>query len=392
MNGFKKNLPFPLVRQWLGKGFILSILIQLSACQPPDPVTQKEPEQPTKEELDSRLTLNNATLEQADAKGQTLWKIQVNKANYSKDKKTAQLENVKGNLYQDGKVVLYVSANKGLIQDDGKKIFLRENITATDPRNGAVIRGDEVEWRPNENILMIRQNLKGTHAKLQASASEGRYYTKQQRLELIGNILATTKEPALQLKTNHLSWDMKNQFLTGDQPLTVVRFKNQTITDQISAKSVLVNLKESVATLQNDIQYKSFDPPIQITSNQISWNYKNRLIAANNPVQIYQYKDQITVTGNRANVDLNQKMTILSEGVRSINQAKPAQLYSNQLAWNMATHMVEASGNVIYEQAEPKMNFTGEKATGIIKDNSLILNGNNNDRVVTEIYPEGKKQ
>lgn len=392
MNRFKNLLPFRQANLWLGKGFILYLLIHLSACQPPEPVTQKEAKPPTREELDSRLTLNNATLEQANAQGQTLWKIQVNKANYSKDKKTAQLEKVKGNLYQDGKVVLHISSDKGLIQEDGKKIFLNENITATDPRNGVVIRGDEVEWRPQENVFMIRKNLRGTHAKLQASAKEGRYYTKQQRFELVGDILATVKEPALQLKTSFLAWDIKNQFISGDQPLTIVRFKDKTITDEISAKAVLANLKDGVATLQNDVQYKSFDPPVQIATNQISWNYKARLLAANSPVKIFQYKENITVTGNRANVDLNQKMTILSEGVQSINQSQPSKLYSNQLAWNMDSQMVEASGNVIYEQEQPKMNFTGERAVGIIKDNSLFLNGNTSDRVVTEIYPEEKKQ
>lgn len=392
MNRFKNLLPFRQANLWLGKGFILYLLIHLSACQPPEPVAQKEAKPPTREELDSRLTLNNATLEQANAQGQTLWKIQVNKATYSKDKKTAQLEKVKGNLYQDGKVVLHISSDKGLIQEDGKKIFLRENITGTDPRNGVVIRGDEVEWHPQENVFMIRKNLRGTHAKLQASAKEGRYYTQQQRLELVGDILATVKEPALQLKTSFLSWDIKNQFISGDQPLTIVRFKDKTITDQISAKAVLANLKDGVATLQNDVQYKSFDPPVQIATNQISWNYKARLLAANSPVKIFQYKENITVTGNRANVDLNQKMTILSEGVQSINQSQPSKLYSNQLAWNMDSQMVEASGNVIYEQEQPKMNFTGERAVGIIKDNSLILNGNTSDRVVTEIYPEEKKQ
>lgn len=391
MNWSNKILPFRQANHWLGKGIIFFFLIHISACQPPDPVSEKDTEQPTQEELDSRLTLNNATLEQSDAKGKTLWKIQVNKANYSKDKKVAQLEKVKGNLYQDGKIVLYISSNKGLIEDDGKKIFLRENIIATDPRNGAVIRGDEVEWRPQENVLMIRKNLQGTHVKLEASAKEGKYYTKQQRLELIGDILATVKEPALQLKTNHLSWDIKNQFITADQPLNIIRFKDKTITDQLSAKTAMVNLKDSIATLQNDVQYKSFDPPVQIAGNQVSWNYKDRLIGASTPVKIFQYKDKITVTGNRANVDLNNKMTILSEGVQSINQSNPSKLYSNQLAWNMDTQMVEASGNVIYEQAEPKMNFTGEKAIGVIKDNNLVLNGNNNDRVVTEIYPEEKK-
>jgi lipopolysaccharide assembly outer membrane protein LptD (OstA) len=180
--------------------------------------------------------------------------------------------------------------------------------------------------------------------------------------------------------------------VTGDRPINIVRFKEKTITDQLTAQKGRVNLKDTVATLQENVQYKSFEPPVQIATHQVTWNYQARSIAANNPVEIHQYQDKITVTGNRAFVDLDRKTTLLSDGVQGINQSKPSKLYSNQLTWNMATQQVEATGNVIYEQAEPKMNFTGEKAIGVIKDNSLVLNGNSSDRVVTEIFPEEPKK
>jgi lipopolysaccharide export system protein LptA len=59
----------------------------------------------------------------------------------------------------------------------------------------------------------------------------------------------------------------------------------------------------------------------------------------------------------------------------------------------MITRIVEAQGNVIYEQVKPtKFNFTGDKAVGSLKENKLVVTGNNQDRVVTEIFPDRKKQ
>ena len=129
----------------------------------------------------TNLSLNNATLEQSNAEGVLLWKIQVDEAQYSPDRKKANLTAVKGNIFQDGEIVLQVKADRGEIYRDGSEIFLKENIVAVDPRNKAVLRSNEVEWRPKESLLIVRQNLKGSHPQLEAAAKEGKYNTREQK-------------------------------------------------------------------------------------------------------------------------------------------------------------------------------------------------------------------
>jgi hypothetical protein len=47
---------------------------------------------------------------------------------------------------------------------------------------------------------------------------------------------------------------------------------------------------------------------------------------------------------------------------------------------------------VIYQQSKsPKFNLTGERAIGILQNNSVIVTSDKKDRVVTEIYPEPKQ-
>ncbi|GBF53205.1 homoserine dehydrogenase [Microcystis sp. 0824] len=103
--------------------------------------------------------------------------------------------------------------------------------------------------------------------------------------------------------------------------------------------------------------------------------------------EIFQYQDQITITGNRVVVELGNRIAYLKDGVKGINQKTGAQLYSQILTWKMSEKIVEAEGNIIYEQQEPKFNLTGDKAIGTLEDNNIVVTSSSPDRVVTEIYP-----
>lgn len=375
------------------KVIILLLLLFTTACQQKN-ADNKSSETKTEDkssiDLESRLLLNNATLEQSNAEGKTLWRIQVKKAVYSRDQEIAQLEKVKGNIYHDGKIVLYISADKGEVYKEGEEIFLKENIVATDPRNGAVIRSQEVEWRPKDNLLIIRKELKGTHAQLEASAREGKYKTTEQKLELIGDILATAREPRLQLKAQHLTWTIPTQKVISDRPLQAIRYDDKTkaITDQIVTDRAQVNLKDKTITLLQNIEFKSLEPPLQIASNQIVWNFLNRIVTSDNPIRLVDTKNQVSITGNRAQVDLKKKVAHLYNGVQGVNDRTQAKLYAQDLNWNIPTQIVSATGNVIYEQINPVFNLTGDRAVGTLRDNSIVVTSNSPTRVVTEIYPE----
>jgi LPS export ABC transporter protein LptC len=373
-------------------GFLIALLLGLCACQQQDN-SGKQLEQINKDagklsKLESRLLLNNAVLEQANAKGQTTWKIKVERAVYSPDKKTAQLEKITGNLFQDGKIVLQVSAAKGEVQKDAEEIILKDQIVVTDPRNKATFRSQEIEWHPREDVLIVRQNLAGTHPNLEATANEGRYYTRKQRLELIGNIIATSKKPRLQMKTEHLFWEIPQKRVISDRRLQMVRYEGKTITDQVVANRAEVDLSAKTALLRQNIEFKSIEPPVQMAAHSALWNYQDRLVTSEQPVKLVHYQDRVTLTGNRMHIDLKKKIAYLQGGVQGINDRSQAKLYANELTWKLSTQTIQATGNVIYEQqTKPKFNLTGEKAEGTLKDNKIVVTSNNRDRVVTEIFP-----
>ncbi|MGB5770662.1 MAG: LPS export ABC transporter periplasmic protein LptC [Crocosphaera sp.] len=373
----------------LVKGGMLLLLLSLVACQSGKQASQNlETSGETRDE--TSLSLENATLEQSNADGEILWKIQVDEAKYSPDRKKADLTAVKGNIFQDGKVVLQVKADKGEIQRDGAEIFLKDNVVAVDPRNKAVIRSGEVEWQPQESLLIVRKNLRGSHPQLEASANEGKYNTRQQKLELTGKIKATSEEKRLQLKTEHLIWDIPKQTVFGDRLLNVVRFQDKIITDRLVANRATVRLDKKQIIVKENIEYKSIKPPLQVATNEILWHYQSRQVYSNQPVQLIQYQDNVTVTGNEAHIDLENNMAYLKGGVQGLSQNNDSKLYANNLTWNMVAQTIEAVGNVIYEQNQnPKFNLTGEKAVGTLVDNNIVVtNSDRQQRVVTEIFPD----
>jgi hypothetical protein len=65
-------------------------------------------------------------------------------------------------------------------------------------------------------------------------------------------------------------------------------------------------------------------------------------------------------------------------------------LTSNQLTWYLDKKLLEAQGNVVYRQIEPKLTFQGETAVGNLETENIVVKGGNSTggRVVTEIIPQ----
>jgi LPS export ABC transporter protein LptC len=372
---------------WILTVGVLFLLSAITSCQGNNqPQSNPDNSQQEVANAESKLILNNATLEQSNAKGEMLWKIQVDEAAYSPDRKKAQLTAVKGNIFQDGKIVLRIKADQGEIARDGQEIYLKENIVAVDPRNNAVMQSDEVEWIPQESVLMIRKNLRGSHPQLTASAKEGKYYATKQKLEFIGNIIAVSKKPRMQLKTEHLLWKIPEQKVIGDRLLNIVHFQDKIITDKLVANYAEVHLNIKQVIVKNNIEFKSIKPPIQVATNEFIWKYEARQLTSSKPVKLIHYQQGVIITGNQAEVDLTNSIAYLRGGVKGNSTANAAKLYSNNLTWNVNTQIIEALGNVIYQQTDPDFNLTGEKAVGTIHDNKIVVSGNARDRVVTEIF------
>ena len=357
------------------------LIVGIFGCQTPTPVADNF----RASRLDTRLVLNNAILEQSNKQENTVWKIKADSIVYSQDKQTATLDRVVGNLWENGAIIFQVSAKTGEIKNNGNIILLNEEIIASDPRNDSTIDSNAVEWRPQENLLLIKESLNGTHRDLEVTATGGKYFTDRQSLELEGDVVATKGDPSLQLTSDRLVWDIAGNKLQSPGAVEIVRYDKESVTDKLVANRAEVNLSEDRAILNQNVELITSKPKLQAATDSFIWNYQQRIGSSDRPIQILDRDRQISLTGNKGEINLPQRIAKLQDGVRGINQQKGSELYARQLIWNIDTERVEATGNVMYEQSDPQLRLTGETAVGTLGDNNIVVTSEGKKQVTSTI-------
>ncbi|MBE9005506.1 LPS export ABC transporter periplasmic protein LptC [Fortiea sp. LEGE XX443] len=377
---------------WYYLPLTLLLMINLVACGSKSPTGSNQNNQDSSTaDSDSNLTFFDVSLEQADEVGRPLWKVKAKQARYTKEKQIGQAESPYGELYQDGKIVYQIKADQADIEQDGKRLFLKGKVFATDPNNGVVLQGNELEWRPQEDLLIVRNQINGQHKQLQAVAQEARVKTREQVADFFGKVVANSTDPQLQIRTEHLLWQIKQEKLIGDRPLQIDRYKNKQITDRGRGNSAEVNLKTKIATIKKKAQVELLEPPVQILSDSMIWNMNTENVQTNSPVRVFNRAENLTVTGNRAEMKIPQKTVYLVGNVNAIGQRRQS-LKSQTLTWFLDKKLLEAQGNVVYRQVDPPLTFNGDTAVGNLQtENIVVSGGKSGGRVVTEIIPESPK-
>ncbi|NJR39970.1 MAG: LPS export ABC transporter periplasmic protein LptC [Leptolyngbyaceae cyanobacterium CSU_1_4] len=132
---------------------------------------------------------------------------------------------------------------------------------ATDARSGAVLRGEEMEWRPKRDTLMIRKNLRGTHPQLKMSADQATVFNRQRRVELMGNVVAIATDPALQMQGEKLVWKMEKKTITSVLPIQIQRLKGNQVTDNATSEKADVDLATKIVRLKQNARLILSAPP-----------------------------------------------------------------------------------------------------------------------------------
>lgn len=340
-------------------------------------------------EVEEGLVLYNAVLEQSDAKGNLLWRLSTKKAIYTQDKESAILEDLTGNLYENGEIILKVSAERGEVKNEGKEIYLYDDILALDTRNKAEFKGDTLVWKPEENVMLLmgEEGITANHPKLVVKAREAKYNTASQLLELEKDILATTINPSLQLKTQHLYWQIPENKIIGNSLLDIVRYdENKKVTDKLKSNQAEIDLEANIAIINGNIEYQSLEPPLQAATDKITWYYLDRKMRSNAPTKLVQPEDDMTLTANNVDFDLAENLVYLQGGIYGQAVKNEVEIYSDNLVWNLDNQEITADGNVFYKQINPDFNLRGMRAIGRLQDKQITVKGNQDNPVKTIIY------
>lgn len=359
------------------------------------PLAPPPPPEAPEEEVETGLTLQNVTLEQPDDNGNPLWRVKAEEATYSPDRSIATFTRPDGELFQDGEVIYNVTADSGEMRDNGNTIILRGNIVAKGVQNGAILRGQEMEWRPQDDILVLRQDVTGSHPQLRATAEEFRVFNRENRMELQGNVVANTvvndpqTEPWLKLQAQELLWSWEEERINSPAPLRIEQFKDTTITEVVQGQQGQVSLADQVATLQGSVTMQFLTLPLSVSSEALEWRVKEEQINLNQPLTVVRPTESLVVTARQGTMNLAEEVITVRQDVVAVRQQPQSRLTTDRLTWTIVSQTLLAEGRVSYQQANPALTLNGSRGVGRLQEGIFTVDGgaNNDGQVVTEIVP-----
>jgi LPS export ABC transporter protein LptC len=370
------------VHRWV-RILLLTVTVAIGGCQLPKP--QPEPK-PTA--VEAKLSLDNLSFEQVSKDGKPLWKVRAQHGVYTPDRKLAKVTNLDGDFYQDGQIVLHVTAKSGEVEQEGEKVILRGDVVTKETRNKLIVIGQEVEWQPKADLLTIRDRVQANLPKFQVNANEGKYLTRTQQMDLSGKITAFSSDPRLAMQTTHIIWRIKDQKVIGDRPTQIQRYRANQITDRVTTNSFSSALDLQVVNLQGQVQLNSTKPVLQVTGESFSWNLEQELVSADRPLTIIDPQEAATFQANRGDLDLKRSIATLTGNATGITTRNQAKLNADQLIWQITSQQIVGTGNVVYQQINPLIKFTGTRGVGKLQDQSIVVSSDGKKRVQTEFIPK----
>ncbi len=337
--------------------------------------------------FDNSLSFNNVILEQADDAGKLLWKIKAAQASYSKDQKNAAVKKPEGEFFQDGKAVFKLIAEQAEVIQDGKSIQVKGQIVATDLRDGTILKGNEIEWKPAEDLLVVRNKFTGTQKTMTIAGDEGKFLSRKREADITGKVVTLdAKDQNLKVQTTQLKWFLDKQVIIADKPLQIDRTPKDKPADKATADKGNVDFKAKVAKLSQNAKVFSGAQNVNMTGNELVWETDKQQISSPQPLTIVG--PQINLAANTGRLDLPKQQAFLNGNVHGTapNQAAIA---ADAVTWNLTTQAFTANGNVTYHQPSPLVNLVGTQASGTMLDQQVTVTGGpeGDNRVVTEIVP-----
>ncbi|MDE5073841.1 MAG: LPS export ABC transporter periplasmic protein LptC, partial [Trichodesmium sp. St5_bin8] len=283
------------------------------------------------EAIESDLTLNDVTLEEASEAGEMLWRVKSKRASYVKNQELVRVTKPEGELFRDGRLAYKITALQGEVYQDGDKILLIEEIEVYDIQNKIIIRGQQLEWLTEPGIIIVRNNITGNNEQLQASAQMAKVISLEKRVEFYGQVVAMFKEPVVKIKTDQLFWEVDKKKLIANKPIKIEELKDKQVIGIAYGEESEFNLESKIATMKKNVQLLRIDPKIQISSDLMIWNMPQDLIDSPGPIRVLEQGEKVVLQANKGQGNFQKNVFVLSGDVVGIGQENQAQLNSDRL-------------------------------------------------------------
>ena len=321
-------------------------------------------------------SLQNITLTEFDANGKLLWEITSKRANYRPDNKLVDVEDVKGKFYRNGEALMEATGDKGTIDQSTKEISLVGNIKAIAVQEKIDMKADRMVWKAEADILKATgniqinkpaDNLKMTGNELTAIPSTNVYSLEK-------NVIATSIEPPLEMKSEKITWDVKSDRVFTEVPLSVVQVKDKL---QLSANKGDWNVTKKEVTFTGDIKAKDPKLDVEIEAAQANWNLDKKLVTLPVAFTASSKSRGLIVKAQKGQAQVEEERINLTGQVSASFSSTQGVVNADQVEWLIPNKTVTADGNITYQQPDKNLNIKGDRAVANLESQTVTVTGAN---------------
>ncbi|MBW4700260.1 MAG: LPS export ABC transporter periplasmic protein LptC [Aphanocapsa lilacina HA4352-LM1] len=279
----------------------------LAACSgPPEPTPSQANESP--------LVLQNIVLSETTSRGGALvWELKARRAEYSRDRSSASIQQIRGVFYEQGRKVLTVEAPRGEVRIAAREILLTGGVKALAPVRETAFDAERVQWFADRN-----------------------------RLEATGPV---------ELR----------------QPKDRVRVRGKRLVGDLAAQ---------IYTLDGGVEGDSAVQKIALSAPSLTWSLRPNHVTAAGSVTVRDLARQIRLVAPRAVWQVDQNRVVAAaEGNRPVTAEQPAsaaRLRARQVVWDIPGRTLSGTGQVHAEIGRPVQVFDAARATYRIADHVLV--------------------
>jgi lipopolysaccharide assembly outer membrane protein LptD (OstA) len=192
----------------------------------------------------------------------------------------------------------------------------------------------------------------------------------------------------LALQTEQITWLVKDQKIIGDKITQIQRYQNNQITAQAVTNHFSTALDSKIVNLQGNVKINAIQPPIQVNGESFTWHLDRELVTTNQPVTIAHPVESVIFHANTGALDLHGSIATLAGNAQGIATRNQSKLTADRLVWEITSQQLIGTGNVVYQQIDPVIKFTGTRSVGKLQDRSIVVTGATKQQVRTEFIPK----
>jgi LPS export ABC transporter protein LptC len=232
--------------------------------------------------------------------------------------------NLRGNL-RGSHPQIRVSANQAKVFNRQRRVELTGKVNAITTDPSLRMQTEKVTWLMKDQKVIAdqpvqAQRLVGNQATDQATANRAEVDLVKKTAHLQQSARLVTLDPPLLITGNSLIWNVNQQTLVADQPITAVH-RQQQIT--VTANRGRMELKPKIAYFNGNVNATSPNQA-KLTANDLTWKVASQEVTATGDVVYVQPDPPATLRGAKA-VGKLQDRTVVVSGGRVVTEIVPGQ-------------------------------------------------------------------